>query len=215
MVENITGTDAQVYDGQGALIAHIPSFEVAIEVTGEEGSEVSKPKRIETLEDATRYAFGVAETRKEIVKLQKVATSELIRWQEQIQSVEDWLADSIKPLQEKLEYFNLLLTNFHINEFMSAENEKAQAKLKSIKLPYGITLASKEQATKIEITDEAALLTYAKTNNFTDTPEPKAKWADIKKTLKINEDNGLVYDANGEEVTFVIAVPQDRKFEVK
>lgn len=210
---------------------HMPTKEyqgATLTFAGEDGEQVtvnnvtltavtmedSKPKAIETLEDAARYAYGVSETRKEIEKIKAVATAEISRWQEQIQAVEDWQEEVLNPLMDKLAYFNMLLTNYHADQFYNAENEKAQAKLKSIKLPYGITLASKEQATKIEVVDDAALLSYATENNMIDTPKPKAKWADIKKGLQAHED-GRVFDSNGEEVSFAKAVPQERKFEVR
>lgn len=190
------------------------------DITGGDGlttitvEEVTQTKAINSLEDAARYAYGISETRKEIEKIQAVATAEITRWQEQIQAVEDWQEEVLEPLRAKLDYFNMLLTNFHADQFYNAENEKAQAKLKSIKLPYGITLASKEQATKLEVTDDAALLAYAQESGYVDIPAPKAKWGELKKTLKVHED-GRVFDGNGEEVPFVKAVPQERKFEVR
>lgn len=176
-------------------------------------AEDIKPRTIETLEDAARYAYGLSETRKEIEKIEAIAAKEIARWQEKIGEVEAWRDEVLKPLREKVEYFSTLLTQFHMKEFYNAPNEKAQAKLKSIKLPYGVTLASREQQTKLEVTDETALLNYAKESGQVEVVE-KPKWAEIKKQLKINDD-GRVFDANGEEVAFVKAIPQERKFEVK
>lgn len=194
-------------DGSHQEIGNLESVTITME-------DAPKPKTIETLEDAARYAYGVTETRKEIEKITAVAASEISRWTEQIKEVENWQEEVLKPLREKLEYFNMLLTGYHVNQYYSAENEKAQAKLKSIKLPYGITLASKEQATKLEVVDDVALIGYAVANEQVDYAAPKARWAEIKKTLKVTDD-GSVVDSNGEVVPFVKAVPQERKFEVR
>jgi len=176
-------------------------------------AEDIKPRTIETLEDAARYAYGLSETRKEIEKIEAIAAKEIARWQEKVSEVEAWRDEVLKPLRDKVEYFSALLTQFHMKEFYNAPNEKAQAKLKSIKLPYGVTLASREQQPKLEVTDESALLNYAKESGQVEVVE-KPKWAEIKKQLKINDD-GRLFDANGEEVAFVKVVPQERKFEVK
>lgn len=175
-------------------------------------TEEEAPRRIETLEDAARYAYGLAETRKEIEKIQDVAAKEIAKWQEKIQQVEEWQAEVLKPLLEKVEYFSNLLMDYHMREYYNAPNDKARAKLKSIKLPYGVTLASREMQPKLEISDEAALLNYARENGFVEVVE-KAKWAEIKKQLTTNGDK--VVDSNGEQLEFIKVVPQERKFEVK
>lgn len=208
--KTINAQDATMYyrDNEGELVKLGEVQNVSITV------EDSKPKTIETLEDAARYAYGLSETRKDIAKIEEIAANEIARWQEKINEVEAWRDEVLKPLKDKESYLATMLTVFHVTEFNNAPNDKAKAKLKSIKLPYGVTLSSREQSTKIEVTDEAALLKYAKENKLVDVPEPKAKWSEIKKGLKITED-GRVFDSNGEEVTFVKAVPQERKFEVK
>lgn len=185
----------------------------SIELDIYEDHEEEQPKRIESLEDAARYAYAVAEIRKEIENINAVAAKEIEKWTERITQVDEWRNKILKPLQERLDYFSTLLIDYHRREYENAPNDKARAKLKSIKLPYGITLASREMPVKFEITDDAALLAYAKENGFVEVIE-KAKWSEVKDNLKIN-DNGKVYDVNGEEITFVKAVKQERKFEVK
>lgn len=199
-----------------AIYAEIDGSDV--DVVGGEGTEplatldANKPK-IETLEDAARYAYGLSETRKEIEQIEAIAAKEIEVWQKKIDQVNEWKEQSLKPLKDKEQYLSTLLTVFHMKQFNEAPNEKAQAKLKSIKLPYGVTLSSREQQPKLEVTDESALLEYAKSNGLVEVTE-KAKWGDIKKQLNINSD-GRVFDANGEEVPFIKVVPQERKFEVK
>ncbi|MGG1263876.1 hypothetical protein [Brevibacillus laterosporus] len=185
-----------------------------IKVESVDAPTVNKPKTIDTLEDAARYAYGLSETRKNIAQIEAIADSEIAIWQDKIDQVIEWRNQSIKPLQEKVDYISTLLTQFHIKTYSQAPNEKARGKVTSIKLPYDITLSSRAQQTKIEVIDNDALLSYAKENNLVDIPEPKAKWNEIKKKLLINND-GRVYDPNGEEVAFVKVTPQERKFEVK
>lgn len=210
--QTINTKDAKLFtgieDGELAELGQVQELSVTLE-----NEEDTSPKKIENLEDAARYAYAVAETRKEIERIQSVAAKEIAKWQEKINEVEAWQAEVLKPLQDKLEYFNTLLIMYHMNEFNNAPNDKARAKLKSIKLPYGVTLTSREMPVKLEVTDDEALLAYAKENGHYEVIE-KAKWAEVKKQLKVNSD-GRVYDSNGEEVVFVKAIPQERKFEVK
>lgn len=171
-------------------------------------------KRIDSLEDAARYAYGLSETKKEIEKIKEIASKERQKWEEKIAEVNAWEEDVLKPLLSKIDFFNVLLSDFHRRQFNNAPNDKAKAKLKSIKLPYGVTLTSKENATQIEVVDDTSLLEYAKAHNLVDVPAPKPKWSEIKKQLKILED-GRIVDSAGEVINFVKAVPQERKFEVK
>ena len=173
-----------------------------------------KPKRINDLKEAADYAYGLSETRKEIAELLEVRDDQMAKLQAQMVAIEEWYSTVANPLQDKAEYFETLLSDFHQRQYQDADGDKAKKKVTSIKLPYGITLSSRSQQTQLEVTDPDALFSYARDAGYLTTPAPQPKWADIKKTLQVHED-GRVFDANGEEVPFVQAKPQDRKFEVK
>ncbi|QNR70394.1 host-nuclease inhibitor Gam family protein (plasmid) [Paenibacillus peoriae] len=175
--------------------------------------DLAMPKRIQDLKEAADYAYGLSETRKELEELNEVREDQIAKLKAQIDAIEEWHSTVSSPLQGKVDYFTLLLSDFHQRQYHEADSDKARKKVTSIKLPYGITLASRSQAPSLNITDDAALLQYAKQNNAVQVTE-KPKWSEIKKTLQVHED-GRVFDANGEEVQFVKAAPQDRKFEVK
>jgi Bacteriophage Mu Gam like protein. len=171
------------------------------------------PNRITSLEEAARYAYGLAETRKEIEDLEKIAESEIEFWREKIREVESWRDEITKPLREKVNYFEALLSDFHYRQYMEAPNEKAQAKLKTIKLPYGITLKSTSRPTVIKPVDEEAYKSYMKECGWVEY-SPTFKWAELKKRLHVNEE-GLVFGPDGTLLEFLVVEPQERRFEVK
>lgn len=182
------------------------------ELVLEEGQE--QPRKIETMEDAIRYAYGLSETRKEIEKINRLADMEIEKWQAKIREVEEWRDSVIKPLQAKVDYMSSLLIAFHMEQYYNAPNEKAREKLKSIKLPYGVTLKSTQPQVNFEIKDEEKYKKFMEENGFVEQQEPKLKWGDFKKTLTVL-DNGTVITKDGEVIDFLRVVPQDRKFEVK
>lgn len=186
--------------------------ELDIEVT--DALATGNHKKIETMDDAVRYAYGLSETRKEISEINRLADAEVAKWQAKIDAVNQWRDSSVKPLQDKSAYMEGLLLSFHISEYNAAPNEKAQKKLNSIKLPYDVTLKSSQPQVGFEIKDESAYKEFMESNGFAEPQEPKLKWGDFKKTLTVNE-NGVVVTADGEVVDFLKAVQQDRKFEVK
>jgi predicted O-linked N-acetylglucosamine transferase (SPINDLY family) len=182
------------------------------ELAMEEGQE--QQKKIETMEDAVHYAYGLSETRKEIEEINRLAEMEIEKWQAKIREVEEWRDSVIKPLQAKADYMSSLLMAFHMEQYYSAPNEKAREKLKSIKLPYGVTLKSTQPQVNFEIKDEERYKQFMEKNGFIEHQEPKLKWGDFKKTLTVLN-NGTVITKDGEVVDFLRVVPQERKFEVK
>ncbi|ALA07204.1 hypothetical protein SECTIM467_80 [Brevibacillus phage SecTim467] len=171
-------------------------------------------RKIETMEDAVRYAYGLSETRKEIEEISRLAQQEIEKWSAKIRQVEEWRDSLMSPLESKVEYMSGLLKAFHVSEYNSAPNEKAQKKLNSIKLPYGVTLKSTQPQVSFEIKDEANYKAFMEASGFVEPQEPKLKWGDFKKTLTVTGD-GAVVTQNGEVVDFLKVVRQDRKFEVK
>lgn len=176
--------------------------------------EETPTKKITSLEDASRYAYGLAKTREEMEKIKEVAEKEIAKWQERIDQVKAWQEEVLKPLQQKAEYFETLLMAYHMEEYEKAD-EKAKSKIKSIKLPYGVTLKSRELPDEYQILDEEKFLEFAKSNDLLNDPKPPApKWGEIKKQLEVT-DKGVVFKGTGEIIDFIKIIPQGRKFEVK
>jgi hypothetical protein len=171
-------------------------------------------KKIETMEDAIRYAYGLSETRKEIEEMNRLAAVEISKWQEKINAVTTWRDSIITPLMDKADYMSGLLLGFHLTEYYNAPNEKAQKKLNSIKLPYDVTLKSSQPQVGFEVKDEAAYKSFMEANGYVEPQEPKLKWGEFKKTLQ-HDESGNVVTEGGEVVDFLKVVQQDRKFEVK
>lgn len=172
--------------------------------------------KVQSIDDATRYAYGLAETRKEIKEYEEIAQRELAKWQEKIEQVQSWLEDVTTPLKNKEEYLANQLQAFHIMQYQSAPNEKAKKQVTSIKLPYGVTLKSRAQQPKFDVVDNDAYKQYAEENDYLKPPkEPEVDWAKLKKNIIINDDGRILNKETGEFLDFIKAVPQERKFEVK
>ncbi|MEC2266523.1 host-nuclease inhibitor Gam family protein [Bacillus subtilis] len=172
--------------------------------------------KVSTLDEAARYAYGLAETRKSIKEFQEVAEKEIDKWRSKIAEVEEWLEAVLTPLKAKEEHLATHLQLYHINQYNSAKTEKEQKKLTSIKLPYGVTLKSRAQADKFEVADVPTYKAYAKENDLLKPiVEPDVNWAELKKNLVVTDDGRVLDKSTGEFLDFIKAVPQERKFEVK
>lgn len=171
---------------------------------------------ISTLEEATRYAYGLSATREEIAERNQIADGEIARWQAKIDQVNEWRNAEVAELDSKVEYLKAKLIAFHIGQFNSAPNDKAQAKVKSIKLPYGITLKSTSSRLGFEIKPDedskTAYEAYMQINGFTEPQPAKLKWADAKDQFKVKDDR--VVDSNGEVVDFLKIKQPERTFKV-
>jgi hypothetical protein len=173
---------------------------------------------VSTLEQASRYAYGVSATREDIATIQSTADAEIARWQAKIDQVTAWRDAEVAKLNRKKEYLEGKLLAYHVAQFHSAPNEKAQAKLKSIKLPYGVTLKSKQTNVGLEVkADEEskkAYEAYMTSNGLTEPQPPKLKWGEAKAKFKI-DDQGRVSDENGEAIDFLKVIPSQRNFVVE
>lgn len=155
--------------------------------------------KVSTLDEATRYAYGLAETRKSIKEFQEVAEKEIDKWRSKIAEVEEWLEAVLTPLKAKEEHLATHLQLYHINQYNTAKTEKEQKKLTSIKLPYGVTLKSRAQADKFEVADVQTYKAYAKENNLLKpVVEPDVNWAELKKNLVVNDDGRVLDKSTGE-----------------
>lgn len=191
------------------------SHEDVIDIEEIENEDQSTLK-VTNLDDATRYAYGLSETRKSIAEYEEIGKNEIEKWQRKITEVQEWLDSATAPLKSKEVYLSSQLQAYHFNQFNTAKSEKEQKKLTSIKLPYGITLKSRAQAVKYEVGDETSYKTYATENDLMKAPkEPEVDWATMKKNLVTNDDGRVLNKQTGEFLDFIKVVPQERKFEVQ
>lgn len=195
------------------LPEHLTADE-GVEVTQEELNSPHPIRRIESAEEANRFAYALSETDREIRELNELAQAEIARWQAKIDSINKWHEGEVSPLLGKLSYLRQMLTNYHIEQYQSAPNDKARKKLGSIKLPYGVTLKSTQPAMNYDVVDEEAYKAYLEANGYLEkVVTEKPKWGEFKKTLKYNE-NGQVLSEDGEILEFMATKQSDRKFEV-
>lgn len=175
-----------------------------------------KTAKVTNMEEATRYAYGLSETRNQVAEYDAIAKSEIDKWQEKIDQVKSWLEDVTKPLKEKEEYMAAQLQFFHTQQYHNAKEEKDKKKLVSIKLPYGVTLKSRAGTTAYEVTDETLYRSYAAENKLLKpVKEPDVDWASLKKNIIVNSEGKALNKETGEFLDFIKVLPQERKFEVK
>lgn len=177
-----------------------------------EAQEVNlKDLNVETLEDATKIAREVSEVGK-LLRANVVAyETELAAIEEQAKAVKERYEAIINPLKEDIELYNSKLMAYHSSTIANATDSE-KSKLTSIKLPYGVTLASRAKPPALVVNDDKKYLAFAKENELVETKET-VKWAQMKKNLKINDDGIVSYD--GEIVDFITVEEQERVFDVK
>lgn len=186
----------------------------------DEVKELSKAlgrKYIESMDEAIRLAYALSEIHKEIKQVNALADEEIGKWQEKIKQVEEWRDQQIKKLERIQNNIQFLLIQYHREQYEKAP-EKVKKRLKSIKLPYGVTLKSVQPQVSFEIVNEDKYKQYMLENNFYEIPEPKLKWGEAKKQFKVIEDeegNLRVIDSNGEFIDFVKVNIKEREYSVK
>jgi phage host-nuclease inhibitor protein Gam len=125
--------------------------------------------------------------------------------QAQIDKINTWLAAVTEENQKQIEFFTGMLAPF-------ADEQLADAKKKSLKLPSGVIGFRKNQP-KVEY-DESVLLPWCKDNakDFVKTKET-VLWGEFNKTLTVADDKALTTD--GEIIPGIVAAEQPDTFYVK
>lgn len=124
--------------------------------------------------------------------------------------IANWERIELSTVNNSLEFFESLISQYH------AQQLQADPKAKTISTPYG---KSKSRATKAQPdkADEKAILKHVIDNQMEEYIKPSLKWADLKKSLKIVEANGVQYvlDENGQTVPGVIVKPDTITYSVE
>ena len=112
----------------------------------------------------------------------------------EIERIKSWGVSANKSLENSLEFFKMKIEEYHIKQL------ELDPKAKTISTPYGKTKSTSRKATVKEL-DKQQILRHVITNELPYT-KPVLEWGELKKTLKINEIEGVkrVFDEDGNEV---------------
>lgn len=170
-------------------------------------------KDVTTLEEASLVAKEVAEIGKQLAAHATAYETELAAVEQQMKAIKQKYDVIMSPLQDKLTKYNEKLVAYHCSTLDNA-TEAEKDKLKSIKLPYGVTLSSRAKAPAYNVTNNDAYIAFAKTKQLVAVKED-VKWNELKKNLAKNEHGQVIYGPTGEVVDFIQIDEQERTFDVK
>lgn len=88
------------------LIKSIYSSQKEVLDSNEIEEEVKEISKVNTLDEATRFTYGLLETRKSIKELREIAWKEIDKWKEKIAEVQEWLKLVLTPQKAKEEFLN-------------------------------------------------------------------------------------------------------------
>lgn len=168
-----------------------------LESAAEQTQEELKQRYQITGFDSLNWAFRkVAALQAKVNEVETLAAAEK-------QRIDQWASTELKPIQNSIEFFQFLITEYHAKQL--AEDPKA----KTITTPYGKskTRKSKEQPDKA---NEELILQHVIENEMDEYIKNSVKWSELKKTLKIAEISGekVVVDENGQLVPGVTVKPE-------
>lgn len=168
---------------------------------------------VDSLDTASKVARIISDIGKQLTAHATAYEAELAQLEGRTKEIKAKYDALMLPLQAELAEHNAKLMKYHRTTLENATDGE-QESLKSIKLPYGVTLTSRAKPANLKVTDESQYRAYAKANNFLKVQE-NIEWAKLKKGLKVAED-GKVFDAeSGEVISFIQVEEQERVFDVK
>lgn len=173
-----------------------------------------KTQAVTTLEEATAVAKEVAEISKQLNAVATAYDTELKALEVSAKAIKDRFEAMMKPLREELAIYNEKLTKYHMDTLGAATPEE-QEKLKSIKLPYGVTLASRASAPTLKVKeDEASKKLYLEKARELGLTKEDVKWADMKKGIEIKGGKAVLAET-GEILDFLQIDEKERAYDVK
>lgn len=157
-------------------------------------------KDLESLNWSFRKLSALKSKEKEIKQLADIERDRIARWEQ----------GELSTISSSLEFFENLISEYH------AKQLEADPKAKTLSTPYG---KSKSRATKEspDKADEKQILQFVEENGLTEFIKHSLKWADLKKSLKIVEINGvkIAVDENGQQVPGVTVKPGGISYSVE
>ena len=168
---------------------------------------------VDSLDTASKVAKTISDIGKQLTAHATAYEAELAQLEEKTKEIKARYDALMLPLQAELAEYNAMLTKYHRTTLENA-TEKEQDTLKSIKLPYGVTLTSRSKPANLKVIDENQYKEYARANNFLKVKED-VEWAKMKKALKVTDDGKVVDPNSGEVISFIQVEEQERVFDVK
>jgi Bacteriophage Mu Gam like protein len=123
--------------------------------------------------------------------------------------INEWEKREKDSIAKSLERLESLVTEYHMKVL------EQDPKAKTLSTPYGKSKAASRKA-QPEKLDEKQILSHVVENELPYT-EPKLKWSDLKKNLRIVEKNGfeVVVDENGQVVPGAAVKPAGITYSVE
>lgn len=171
----------------------------------------AKELKVTTLEEATAIAKEIARVSEQIDAVAQAYDTELKAVEVTMKAVRDRYDAMLSPLQDELRGYNKQLTEYH-ESTLEAATDAEKEQLKSIKLPYNVTLASRSKPAALAVSNDEAYLAKARELGLV---KEEAKWGEMKKLLTVTEDNKVIIKSTGEVADFIEVQEQGRVFDVK
>lgn len=155
-----------------------------------EGQELSEERFKITDQESLNWAFRkIAAFKAQMNETEEIAAKEIAR-------VHQWAAEQQKPLEQSIEFFESLITQYHMQLLES--DPKAP---KTLKTPHGKSKSMTRKPAPVAA-DKDKLLEHVKEAGMADYIKEEIRWGDFKKTLSITTADGqpVVVDAWGQRV---------------
>ncbi|MFB4260792.1 host-nuclease inhibitor Gam family protein [Shouchella clausii] len=155
-----------------------------------EGQELSEERFQIKDQESLNWAFRkIAAFKAQMNETEEIAAKEIAR-------VHQWAAEQQKPLEQSIEFFESLITQYHMQLLES--DPKAP---KTLKTPHGKSKSTRRKPAPVAVNKDK-LLEHVKEAGMADYIKEEIRWGDFKKTLSITTADGkpVVVDAWGQRV---------------
>lgn len=167
---------------------------------------------VTTLEKASQVAKRYNEVSKSLQALAGLYDKDLLQLEEVMKNLKTKYDTQMLPLQAELVELSSQLTKYHMDTITNANSDELDH-LKSIKLPYGVTLTSRSKPANLTVTNQDAYLAYAKDKGLVKVKE-EVEWAKLKKQLQVSGDK-VIDPETGEVIDFIETTEAERVYDIK
>ncbi|GIN17485.1 hypothetical protein J32TS2_28410 [Shouchella clausii] len=154
------------------------------------GQELSEERFKITDQESLNWAFRkIAALKTQMEETDAIAAKEIER-------IHLWAAEQHKPVKQSIEFFESLITQYHMQLLES--DPKAP---KTLKTPHGKSKSTRRKPAPVAVNKDK-LLEHVKEAGMSDYIKEEIRWGDFKKTLSITTADGqsVVVDAWGQRV---------------
>lgn len=155
-----------------------------------EGQELSEERFKITDQESLNWAFRkIAAFKAQMNETEEIAAKEIAR-------VHQWAAEQQKPLEQSIEFFESLITQYHMQLLES--DPKAP---KTLKTPHGKSKSTTRKPAPVAMNKDK-LLEHVKEAGMTEFIKEDIRWGDFKKTLNVEVVKGkvVIVDSLGQRV---------------